>query len=314
MGTFSSPSERSDPSDRSGRSEPSEAEIPAAHAGRRLDKYLRSQLKGVPAGLIFKLLRGGKIRVNGRKVEGGYRIQEGDVLKMPPIVVEDKPQQAAPDHLVRQLNDAIVFEDEELLVLDKPSGLPVHVGTGHTGGVIEALRADRPHEPDLDLAHRIDADTSGLLVLTKTPAMLRYLSDLFASGEKVRRKYHAVVQGAWPGKLTECTAPLKRTATGMKVDAAGSEALTRFQVRKRFGGTATLVEAELITGRKHQIRVHTSHAGHPIAGDRKYGDAAFNRTLPSNELLLHATEVSFPLLDGRELTFTSPVPKRWRWR
>lgn len=292
---------------------PNEAEIPVAHAGRRLDKYLRSQLKGVPAGLIFRLLRGGKIRVNGRKVEGGYRIEEGDILTMPAIEFEERKQQAPP-HLIRQLNEAIVFEDDELLILDKPAGMPVHVGTGHTGGVIETLRADRPHEPDLDLAHRIDADTSGLLVVTKTPAMLRYLSDNFATGSKVRRKYVAVVQGAWPGGLRESTAPLKRTATGMKVDEAGSSARTRFSVRKRFGGTATLLDVELLTGRKHQIRVHTSHAGHPIAGDRKYGDAAFNRTLDSDELLLHATGLEFPAPNGRTMSFSSAVPTRWRWR
>lgn len=292
---------------------PSEMEVPAAHAGRRLDKFLRAQFKGVPAGLIFRHLRKGGIRVNGRKADGGYRIQEGDVLTLPAFEVQDTaPKQPPPKALVEQLNRAIVYEDEQLLIVDKPAGVPVHVGTGHRGGVIEALRADRPHEPDLDLAHRLDRETSGLLILTKTPAMLRYLSELFAQGDAVRRDYAALVKGAWPERLRELTDPLLRTPRGVVVAADGDPALTRARVRRRFGDTATLVDVELITGRKHQIRVHTSHVGHPIAGDEKYGDQAFTSRVGARGLFLHATGLSFPLPDGETLTVTSPTPDSWQ--
>ena len=292
---------------------PSEMEVPAAHAGRRLDKFLRAQFKGVPAGLIFRHLRKGGIRVNGRKADGGYRIQEGDVLTLPAFEVQDTaPKQPPPKALVQRLNRAIVYEDEQLLIVDKPAGVPVHVGTGHRGGVIEALRADRPHEPDLDLAHRLDRETSGLLILTKTPAMLRYLSELFAQGDAVRRDYVALVRGAWPERLTELTDPIARTPRGVIVAADGDPALTRTRVRRRFGDVATLLDVELITGRKHQIRVHTSHAGHPIAGDDKYGDAAFTSRVGGSGLFLHATGLSFPLPDGETLTVTSPTPDSWQ--
>lgn len=289
-----------------------ELEVPAAHAGRRLDKFLRAHLKGVPAGLIFRHLRKGGIRVNGRKVEGGYRIEAGDLITLPAFEVQDTSTPPPPRALREQLAAAIVHEDERLLVLNKPAGVPVHVGTGHRGGVIEALRADRPQDPDLELAHRLDRDTSGLLILSKTPAMLRHLSGMLAAGTGLRRHYTALVRGFWPEDLSEVSVPIARTESGMVASARGDKALTRAEVRRRLGREATLLDLELITGRRHQIRVHTSHAGHPVAGDEKYGDPAFNRRVGGGRFFLHAAALEIPLPEGEMLHLSAPQPAEWQ--
>ena len=292
-------------------------EVPAAHEGRRLDKYLRAQLKGVPASLLFRLLRKGRLRVNGARAQPNYRLVAGDRLELPAMEIPATgPPPKLPGALLRQIEQGIVHEDAELIVIDKPADVAVHVGTGVAGGVIEALRHLRPDLPDLELAHRLDRETSGLLMVAKTPAMLRHLQQVLREeGTALDRRYLALVRGSWPERLTRVDAPLLRTPAGVTVADGGQEALTHFSVVRRFGSTATLVEAQLVTGRKHQIRVHAHHAGHPIGGDRRHGDEAFNRRLRElggTPMFLHAVRLGIPLPDGEVLDLRTDVPAGWR--
>ncbi|MGP6174565.1 RluA family pseudouridine synthase [Corynebacterium sp. A21] len=293
-----------------------EVEVPAEHAGRRLDKYLRAELKGVPASLLFRLLRKGKVRVNDKKAQPNYRLEAGDLLRLPQIRLPDAiPPPPLPVSLLRTIDQTVIHEDDALLVLDKPADIAVHVGTGVSGGVIEALRQLRPDQPDLELAHRLDRDTSGLLMVAKTPSMLRHLQRVLREEDSLKRRYLALVRGDWPEELAEVRAPLHRTEQSVIVAEHGLPSLTRFAPRRRFGGTATLVQAELITGRKHQIRAHTRHAGFPIAGDKKYGSTTFNQRihqLASPRLYLHAAELEIPLPDSTILRVSAPMPAAWQ--
>lgn len=287
-----------------------EVEIPEAHAGRRLDKYLRAHMKGVPASLIFRNLRTGKIKVNGRKAKPDYRTQPGDMLKMLQMDLPENlpPPAPLPRQLLNQIDNSIIHEDADLIVLNKPADIAVHTGTGVAGGVIEALRQLRPAEPDLELAHRLDRETSGLLMVAKTPAMLRHIQQLLREDDRaIPRRYALVVRGRWPDHVTAVDAPLQRTATTVRVHPGGQPALTFFEVERRFGNRATLVKARLTTGRKHQIRVHARHAGHPIIGDRKYGDPLARAT----HMFLHAAELTVPMPDGTTREFSAPLPGHW---
>lgn len=286
-------------------------------AGRRLDKFLRSQFKGVPAGLLFRLLRQGHLRVNGRKTRQDYRIQEGDVIDVPELRVEDA-RTSAPrlsSALLKQMQNAVLYEDHDLLVVDKPPGVAVHKGTDVPGGVIEALRQLRPELPELELIHRLDRDTSGVLALAKTPSMLRYLHEVLRDREdEIERHYLAIVAGSWPARVSVLDAPLQRREDRVVVDPRGQRAETHVSVRRRVGTHATLVDIRLFTGRKHQIRVHLSHAGHAIAGDDRYGDRDFNRVvadLGGTGLYLHAAQMVIPLPDGSERVVTAPTPGHW---
>lgn len=292
-----------------------ELEVSTEHAGRRLDKFLRSQLKGVPGGLVFRLLRKGAVRVNGKRAKPDYRIGAGDLLRIPALDLPDAPPAPRlPAELLRRVDEAVIHEDDSLIVLNKPADLAVHVGTGVSGGVIEALRQLRPGEPDLELVHRIDKETSGLLMVARTPSMLRHLQQVMRDGAAVRRHYLALVQGSFPQETTDVRAKLLTTEHGVRADPQGQPAHTRFRVLRRFGRRATLVRAELITGRKHQIRVHTRHTGHPIAGDRRYGDPRFTRSvqrLGGTRMFLHASELRIPLPDGQLLHLTAPTSPGW---
>lgn len=292
-----------------------EVEIPESHAGRRLDKYLRAQLKGVPASLIFRQLRTGKIKVNGRKAKPDYRIQNGDVLKMLQMELPQDlpPPPTLPQSLLKQIEHSIIHEDAELIVLNKPADIAVHTGTGVAGGVIEALRQLRPDERDLELVHRLDRETSGLLMVAKTSSMLRHLQQVLREDDhSIPRRYLLLVRGHWPGHVGQVDAPLLRTDTAVRVNPRGQDALTFFEVQRRFGQRATLVKARLTTGRKHQIRVHARHAGHPIAGDRKYGDDRFSRSINARHMFLHSSELSVPMPDGSIQEFSAPMPAHWK--
>lgn len=291
--------------------------IDGEHSGRRLDKFLRSQFKGVPAGRLFQLLRKGKLRVNGQRAEQNYRLVEGDVIDVPALTVETPAGQAPrlPAALLEQMKNVVVYEDADLLVVDKPAGVAVHKGTDVPGGVIEALRRLRPDLPDLELGHRLDRDTSGVLVLAKTPSMLRYLHDLLRDREdEIERHYLAVVEGRWSSGKRVLEAPLQRRDAEVVVHPNGQRAETHVVARRRVGDRATLVDVRLLTGRKHQIRVHLQHAGHPIAGDDRYGDPRFNNVIKSRGgggLHLHAAKMVIPRPDGTKLEVTAPMPARW---
>lgn len=271
----------------------------------------------MPATLLFRLMREGKIRVNGAKVKQNHRINGGDELTLPEITVAaEKKTPRVPDALVATIRDAIVHEDRDLIIVDKPADLAVHTGTGVGAGVIEALRQARPDLPDLELAHRLDRETSGLLMVAKTASMLRYLQEMLRDREhEIKRFYLLLADGRWPDDLDTITAPLRRTDAATIVSDSGRRAETRFRVVKRYGDRATLVEAQLLTGRKHQIRVHCQHAGHPIGGDSRYGSAAFNRAVAAkgiDAMMLHAHRLEVPMPDGSVLAVEAPMPEEWR--
>lgn len=289
-------------------------EISAEEAGQRIDNFLQRVLKGVPKSRIYRLLRKGEVRVNKARAKPEYRVQSGDQVRIPPLRMAAGGEGAPVPGEARRLLDAVLYEDDRLLVLNKPSGMAVHGGSGLSFGVIEALRALRPAAPYLELVHRLDRDTSGCLLIAKRRSELRTLHQLLRSGQ-VEKRYLLLVQGQWGRELREIRVALKKnTLRGgermVQVDAAGREALTRFQLLESYPG-ASLVEAELKTGRTHQIRVHAAHAGHPLAGDDKYGDADFNRRMRAlglKRLFLHAHYVAFRDPErGRAIEVSAPL-------
>lgn len=294
-------------------------------AGTRVDKVLAGLLPGVPRTRIFRLLRRGEVRLNGRRVSGETRVAEGDVLRVPPVRMEaPEPTHPGPQvskSLVAQLQASVLLENERLLVVNKPAGVAVHGGSGVSAGVIEALRAARPDE-SLELVHRLDRDTSGCLIIARRRSALRSLhallrEDSAGEGEGFDKRYLALVRGKWELGRKRIEAPLRTDIRvggerTVKVDASGKEAASEFRVVQFFGNLATLLEVRLFTGRTHQIRVHAAYAGHPVAGDDKYGDADFNRQMKGfglARLFLHAHSISFEDPEGRGLVSVSaPLP------
>lgn len=284
-------------------------------AGQRLDNFLLRELKGAPKSLIYRILRTGEVRLNGGRVRPEHRVQVGDVLRLPPLRLEERPSgpRQVPPELARRLRAAVVYEDHELLVLDKPAGLAVHKGSGLDYGVIELLRSLRPEQPFLELAHRLDRATSGCLALAKTPDALRRIQDALRTGQ-VEKRYLALTRGYWNHGPREVNQPLRRNVLrgGERLAAVledGKSARTRFQPVS-LHPAASLLEAHIFTGRTHQIRVHAAHVGHPVAGDDKYGDPAFNRLMADQyglrRLFLHAHGLSL-MLGGREIAVSAPL-------
>lgn len=277
--------------------------------GQRLDNYLVKVLKGVPRTRIYRGLRKGEFRVNRGRVKAEYRLAAGDVVRVPPL---HQPPPGAPpqisDARAEQLRGRIVHEDAGLLVVNKPSGLAVHGGSGLNYGLIECLRQMRPEDRYLELVHRLDRDTSGLILIARKPAVLRELHRQLR-GEGVDKRYLALVTGRWPRRMTQVEAPLEKNhlQSGermVRVSREGKASLTRFTVVESFA-RATLVEAQPVTGRTHQIRVHARHAGHPLLGDEKYQDdagAALARELGLKRLFLHAASLRFQLPGEAPLT------------
>lgn len=294
-------------------------EVSPELAGQRIDNFLRTQLKGVPKTLIYRILRKGEVRVNKGRIKPEYKLQAGDIVRVPPLRLpeRDEPVPLA-QGLLERLEAAIVYEDKALIVLNKPAGIAVHGGSGLNYGVIEALRQLRPDAKELELVHRLDRDTSGLLMVAKKRSMLRHLHQALR-GDGVDKRYMALVRGRWDAGKKQVSAPLlKNTLRSgermVEVTDEGKDALTLFRVLRRFGDFATLVEAKPVTGRTHQIRVHARHAGHSIAGDNKYGDEEFSsviRDLGGKRLFLHAYALRVPLLDGGELSLEAPVDDLW---
>ncbi|RMD80576.1 MAG: RluA family pseudouridine synthase [Gammaproteobacteria bacterium] len=293
--------------------------VDPARAGQRIDNYLLGRLKGVPRSRVYRLLRRGEVRVNGRRAAPSYRLQAGDELRLPPVrTAEGGPVPPPAPRLLERLAAAVLYEDREVLVVNKPAGVPVHGGSGLAHGVIDALRLLRPGEA-LELAHRLDRDTSGCLVVARRRSALRALHRALREGE-VDKTYLALVRGGW-GRAEEVRAPLLKNVLRsgervVRVDRAGKEARTLFRPLRRYPlgpWGATLVEARPLTGRTHQIRVHARHAGHPIAGDPRYGDPAFDRALAPlglRRLFLHAARVAFTLPSGRRVAVEAPLEGR----
>ncbi|HZF24898.1 MAG TPA: RluA family pseudouridine synthase [Steroidobacteraceae bacterium] len=303
-----------DPGPRAERSPVRQVEIAADDEGQRVDNYLLRELKSVPRSRVYRILRRGEVRVNGKRVKPEYRLAAGDRLRLPPVRLDAQPAaRKVSGSVLETVRKAIVHEDRELLVINKPAGLAVHGGSGLDFGVIEALRADRPNE-SLELVHRLDRETSGCLLVAKRRSSLRALHALMREG-LVEKRYLALVAGQWAHGKARIDAPLKtRQLQGgqriVRAQAGGKEALSLFAPVDFFGKRATLVEVDLKTGRTHQIRVHALHAGHPVAGDEKYGDRAFNqemRELGLRRMFLHATAISFTWPDT-ERQFNLSVP------
>ena len=276
---------------------------------QRIDNFLLRELKGVPKSHVYRVLRSGEVRVNSGRVKPDYRLRAGDRVRLPPIRVSDRKPAAKP------LEFPVVREDAQILVIDKPSGVAVHGGSGVSFGVIESLRAARPQAKFLELAHRLDRDTSGLLILCKKRSALVELHRMLREGE-VEKVYLAVVKGAFAKKTAELRESLHKYVTEsgerrVSVREEGMRAVTKVR-RLKAAGEFSLLEVQLLTGRTHQIRVHLAHAGHPVVGDDKYGDFALNRRL-KQRLMLHAGRLAFKHpLTGEQVRLESPLPPAMR--
>jgi 23S rRNA pseudouridine955/2504/2580 synthase len=283
-------------------------EVGEEAATQRIDNFLLRHLKGVPKSHVYQVLRSGQVRVNSGRVKPDYRLQAGDKVRLPPVRVAVRTIKARPAEF------PIVFEDAALLVVDKPSGVAVHGGSGVSFGVIESLRAARPQAKLLELAHRLDRDTSGLLIVAKKRSALVELHRMLREGE-VEKIYAVLAAGEYRGEK-EIRASLHKyvTASGERrvaVKEDGMTAVTRIAVLKK-SRQFSFLEVQLLTGRTHQIRVHLAHAGHPVLGDDKYGDFALNRELAKTgvkRLFLHAASLAFDHpVTGEALRLKSPLP------
>ena len=289
--------------------------VEADDAGQRLDNFLLRELKGVPRTAVYRLLRTGQVRVNGGRAKPDRRLEAGDQVRIPPVRIDASAPKGTPAAAQRRtLADAILHEDKDLLVIDKPGGIAVHGGSGVSFGVIETLRAMRPDDT-LELAHRLDRETSGCLVIAKRRPALRKLHAAFRDGE-VDKRYLTLVGGAWPHGAVTVAAALKRNQLrgGERVVTVDSDdgkpSLSHFRPLDVFRD-ATFLEVRIETGRTHQIRVHARHLGHPVAGDDKYGDHDLNRRFRSlglKRMFLHASALSMPHPNGDVLAVSAPLP------
>lgn len=275
-------------------------EVDSEHAGQRIDNFLFTRLKGVPKSHVYRILRTGEVRRNGGRVRAQDRLESGDVVRLPPIRVAERESVELPLNLIRgRIEPRILYEDDDLLVLNKPSGMAVHGGSGLSYGVIEALRELRPQARSLELVHRLDRETSGCLLIAKKRSALKSLHEQFRDDD-VNKVYVALLAGQWAKTRLMVDAPLKKNVLQsgermVRVARDGKSAMTEFKRLARYA-EATLVEARPITGRTHQIRVHALHMGHALAGDERYGDEATNRRFRQSglkRLFLHAAHTTF---------------------
>ena len=290
-------------------------DISEENSGQRIDNFLITRLKGVPKTRIYRIIRKGEVRVNKGRINNKYRLKVGDSVRIPPVrvAVRENKVELLPT-LKHSLEHGILYEDDVLMILNKPSGFAVHGGSGISSGVIEALRVLRPDARFLELAHRLDKDTSGCLIVAKKRSALKALHDLFRDN-KVKKTYLALLTGLWERKKLLVTAPLLRnTGKGgervVKVSSAGKFAETSFRRIQKYKDL-TLVEASPKTGRTHQIRVHAAWLGHPIVSDSRYGDEGSNRKLKQRgykRLFLHAKQLQFAHpVTGKLMNFEAPL-------
>ncbi|ACX88568.1 pseudouridine synthase, RluA family [Pectobacterium parmentieri WPP163] len=275
--------------------------ISADEAGQRIDNFLHTHLKGVPKSLVYRILRKGEVRINKKRVKPEYKLLDGDVIRIPPVRQAERDETPVSASLgkVAALTECIIYEDDYLLVLNKPSGTAVHGGSGLSFGVIEGLRALRPEARFLELVHRLDRDTSGVLLVAKKRSALRSLHEQLRL-KGMQKDYLALVRGQWQSHCKAVQAPLLKNILQsgeriVRVNSEGKPSETRFKIEERFEH-ATLVRASPVTGRTHQIRVHAQYAGHPIAFDDRYGDREFDQQLADTglkRLFLHAQALRF---------------------
>ncbi len=282
---------------------------------QRLDNFLFKTLQGVPKSRIYRSIRKGEVRVNGKRIKAEYKLQEGDDIRIPPLQEKQPSQPIIKKGLIEQLQNNILFEDEYLLAINKPSGVPVHGGSGEEGGLIENLRHAYTKHQTLELVHRLDKGTSGCLLIAKKRSPLRLLHAGMRQGQ-FTKYYHLFVKGKWPySKQLKVDVPLQRRvrASGERiviVSSQGKPSKTLFTCEHIYP-EGSLLQAHLITGRTHQIRVHAAHLGHPLAGDEKYGDDTFNSSMKAyglKRLFLHASQLAFlHPVTKKELVLTAPL-------
>ncbi|WKY58953.1 23S rRNA pseudouridine(955/2504/2580) synthase RluC [Vibrio sp. SNU_ST1] len=286
-------------------------------AGQRIDNFLRNQLKNIPKSMIYRIVRKGEVRVNKKRIKAEYKLKAGDLVRIPPVTIEEKTEENVPStklNKVSELEQCIIYEDDHMLILNKPSGTAVHGGSGLKFGAIEALRALRPDARFLELVHRIDRDTSGILLVAKKRSALRHLQAQFRE-KTVQKYYFALVMGEWKNSCKVVNAPLLKNEVNsiVRVNPNGKASETRFKVLEKFQ-EATLIQASPITGRTHQIRVHAQYTGHPIAWDDRYGDRRFDAytgKVGLNRLFLHAANIKFMHPGSEEkMDISAPMEKR----
>ncbi|ANB18595.1 RluA family pseudouridine synthase [Dokdonella koreensis] len=288
-------------------------QVPADREGQRLDNFLATRLKGVPKSLIYRLLRTGQVRVNGGRAKPDQRLVAGDEVRLPPVRTAEREATAAPPtSQTDRVEAAVIHEDRDFLVIDKPSGVASHGGSGVSFGAIELLRAARPRDT-LELVHRLDRDTSGVLVFSRRRSALTALQTEIREG-RVTKHYLALLEGRLPQARMTVDAPLRKSVLQggermVRVDPDGKPSRSHIRQVEQYAA-ATLAEVALETGRTHQIRVHCAHIGHPLAGDEKYGARDFNRTMREaglRRLFLHAARFEFALGE-RAYSFSAPLP------
>ena len=293
-------------------------EIGPRNEGQRLDNYLLSKLKGIPKSRIYKLLRSGQVRVNKGRKKADYRLKLEDIVRIPPVRMAEVDDSKAPQHLVEKVSRSVIFEDPQLLVLNKPAGLAVHSGSKLKFGVIEMLRQARPGAEMLELVHRLDRETSGCLVIAKSRDALNQLHQHFRDEDgQMQKIYRAIVMGRWQGAEKTIDLPLlKNTLRGgermVEVNPEGKQARSLF-IPLEYHDDLSLMEVKLYTGRTHQIRVHAQSTDHPVAGDKKYGDDTFNTRLKEKgfkRMYLHAYQLSFTL-GQQNYNITAPLDDDW---
>ncbi len=275
--------------------------------GQRIDNFLMRHLRQVPKTLIYRIIRKGEVRVNKGRIKQNYRVQAGDIVRIPPVRLPEKTEVVLPTQQMSRIEAAILYEDADLMVINKPSGIAVHGGSGISWGLIELVRGLRPLAKRLELVHRLDRDTSGCILLAKKASVLKALHAQVRE-DQLKKQYLALVKGHWLKNKQKVDLPLKKNTLQsgervVRVDREGKPSISYFQVERQFE-FCSLVRVRLKTGRTHQIRVHAQSSGYPIIGDEKYGDKAVNkqfRHLGFKRLALHA----------HKLGFTHPVTEQW---
>lgn len=289
-------------------------EINDNHDGQRIDNFLLTLIKGLPRTHVYRMLRKGEVRVNKGRIKPNYRLKVGDIVRIPPISNLPEPVDGQiPATRLDQLQASILYEDKNILVIDKPSGLAVHAGSGLSYGAIEILRQLRPGEPFLELVHRLDRETSGCLMFAKNRDTLLTLHNLIQT-DGMEKRYLAGLKGVWQGGNLTVSAPLRKNILRggeriVEVSEAGKTAVTHFSLVHQYRDLC-LMDIRIETGRTHQIRVHAAHCNHPVAGDEKYGDTAYNRKMKEfglNRLFLHAHYLSFTMPGGIEITVSAAL-------
>lgn len=290
--------------------------VDSDHDGQRVDNFLSAQLKGLPRSLIYRLIRTGQVRINGKRCKPSNRIAEGDQVRIPPARLDNRGPADISERVLDQVRDCILHHDDDTLVVNKPSGMAVHAGSGLPWGMIDVLRRIYPDQY-LELVHRLDRETSGCLLLARNGPSLQNLSSQFREGT-ANKRYLCLLNGKLPEAVVEVDVPLARVQAGQRrqveVAADGKQAFTRFHLLQVFPG-ASYAEAELLTGRTHQIRVHALHLGMPLAGDQKYADRESLKLWRAHGLkriFLHAHSLQVKSANGSVLDFNAPLPKELR--